>query len=154
MSAAQAKVALDKLLRVFEPLKESQRLLADLEIAEQRLKQINEQEVNAAEEVKKKSEELRSLEASMEQLRALQKQLIDEADTRAKDIIASARGEASNVLAQMEASKAGLQTDIDSARTAFVLLDREVAAKQEELIRVTSLVDEQREKLKQALTAI
>lgn len=154
MSTSQAKVAIDKLLKIYEPLKEAQKVLTDIEVADQVLREKQNALTGINNEIEKKHEQLRLSEQEANHASAVKEQILNEADNKAREIIADARAEAEDILLQMENAKTALQAEIDAFRATSVLLDREVAAKQEELVRVTTLVNEQREKLKQALTAI
>lgn len=154
MSTSQAKVAIDKLLKIYEPLKEAQTLLSSLDSAEQSLKEMNARVSAGAAELDKQKKELEAAKQELEAAKVERADLVKRAEERVREMEAAERDKAHDILMQMEAAKVGLQRDLDAARSQLVLLEQEVAAKQEEFTRVTALVSEQRSKLEQALTAI
>lgn len=154
MSASQAKVVLDKLLKIYEPLKDAQKLLTELEAGEQNLKEVSARVAAASEELARKKEELSTAQHSIEIAKQERDRVLSEADTEARAISAAAAGEAHDALEKMEVAKATLQRDVDTLRAELVQTEHRLAERQEELKRVTALATDQRKKLEQALTAI
>lgn len=154
MSAAQAKVVLDKLLKIYEPLKDAQTLLSELEIAERSLTETRAQLKHGADEIVAQQAELSNLEQAAEFAKLSRDETLKEADNEAREIVAIARNEAQDVLMQMEAAKATLQKDVDSLRTAVVMLEKDVAAKRDELASVTQAIREYKSNLEKAVTAL
>ena len=154
MSASQAKVVLDKLLKIYEPLKDAQKLLTELEAGEQNLKEVSARVAAASEELARKKEELSTAQHSIEIAKQERDRVLSEADTEARVISAAAAGEAHDALEKMEVAKATLQRDVDTLRAELVQTEHRLAERQEELKRVTALATDQRKKLEQALTAI
>lgn len=148
MSIAATKVAIDKLVKLYDPLRDAQQLLTDLETAEQRLREVESLTAGENNAVALLREERRKLEEDVKALRRSHDNTIKLTKEKAAELLARAKQDVQDIEAAGVAAKDAFLKECEAAETALALLRKNVEEKAAEQAALEEKIATQREAIR------
>lgn len=154
MSIATTKVAIDKLAKIYEPLRHAQELLADLEAAEQRLHVAATLTADEAEAVKLLKNERDKLTDAVKKLRDNYDATMQLTADKVAEAMVRANQEISDIERTGETAKKLLDAQIAEKQKHLASVEGMITAKAADLAKVEAAIEKQRAALRKVVESI
>jgi DNA repair exonuclease SbcCD ATPase subunit len=154
MSIATTKVAIDKLAKMYEPLRYAQDLLADLEAAEQRLKEVTSQTEGEANAVKLLKNDRDKLIDAVKKLRDNHDATMQLTAGKAAEDVARAKQDVLDIERAGAGAKRILEAEVAELQKYLTSLEGMVAVKAAELAKVEAAIEKHRAALRKAAESV
>jgi hypothetical protein len=154
MSIATTKAAIDKLVKLYEPLHNAQEMLTDLEAAEQRLREAALLTAGEAEAVKLLKTERDRLTDAVKKLRDTHDATMQLTADKAAEAAARVKQEISDIERAADETVKQLDATYSERLVRIEALDGQIASKTDELAKVENAINKQRDALRKVAESI
>jgi hypothetical protein len=154
MSIATTKAAIDKLVKLYEPLHHAQEMLSDLEAAEQRLREAALLTAGEAEAVKLLKTERDRLTDAVKKLRDTHDATMQLTADKAAEAEARVKQEISDIERAGAEAKKKLDATHAEGLARIKALEEQIVSKADELAKVENAINKQRAALRKVAESI